>query len=283
MSKLAISALVVVTAAVAVQGSLFGPFGPLGPFGQPAAPPAFGPPGFVQPGAFFPGFPGFPGYQPAVPAYQPSFGPPGYPAGFVPLSAPLSNARALFPVAPVASATPAPFRPKPSPVLERLLVRVLPEDLQDQLAQLLTTYDQGNAECDKQNSGFGPSVGAYRRCVVFNKIAVEQAASALEREADVRAAAEAQAAAEQAAAEKVAAEQAAAEQAAAEQAAADEAEQAAVVEESANEEAAVAEEVDVVAEAAESADDAEEPTVEVEETAEVVVEDVAVEEDSTVA
>lgn len=271
MSKLAISALVIVTAAVAVQGSLFGPFGP---FGQPAAPPAFGPPGFVQPG-FFPGFPGFPGYQPAVPAYQPSF---GYPAGFAPVPSPLA-ARAFFPAAAVAPvATPVPFRPKPSPVLERLLLRVLPEDLQEQLAQLLAAYDQGNAECDKKNTGFGPSVGEYRRCVVFNKIAAEQGATVLENEANVRDAAEAQAAADQANAEKAAAEQVAAEQAAAEQA-----EQAAAVEEAVTEEAAVFQEAEVVAEKAESTDDAEEQTDEVEETAEVVVEDVAVEEDSTVA
>uniref|UniRef100_A0A8D8GAM6 (northern house mosquito) hypothetical protein n=1 Tax=Culex pipiens TaxID=7175 RepID=A0A8D8GAM6_CULPI len=278
MSKLAISALVIVTAAVAVQGSLFGPFGP---FGQPAAPPAFGPPGFVQPGFF----PGFPGYQPAVPAYQPSFGPPGYPAGFASVLSPLA-ARALSPAATVA--TPATFRPKPSPVLERLQLRVLPEDLQEQLDQLLAAYDQGNAECDKKNMGFGPFVGAYRKCVVFNKIAAEQGATVLENEANVRDAAEAQAAADQANAEKAAAEQVAAEQAAAEQAAADqaateEAEQAAVVEESAAEETAVVEEGEVVAEEAESTDDAEEPTVEVEETAEVVVEDVADEVDSTVA
>lgn len=271
MSKLAISALVIVTAAVAVQGSLFGPFGPLGPFGQPAAPPSFGPPGFVQPGFF----PGFPGYQPAVPAYQPSFGPVGYPAGFAPVPSPLA-ARAFFPAAAVAPvAAPALFRPKPSPVLERLLLRVLPEDLQEQLAQLLAAYDQGNAECDKKNTGFGPSVGEYRRCVVFNKIAAEQGATVLENEANVRDAAEALAVAN--------AEQVAAEQVAADQAATEEAEQAAVVEESAAEETAVVEEGEVVAEEAESTDDAEEQTVEVEETAEVVVEDVAVEEDSTVA
>uniref|UniRef100_A0A8D8CUV4 (northern house mosquito) hypothetical protein n=1 Tax=Culex pipiens TaxID=7175 RepID=A0A8D8CUV4_CULPI len=263
MSKLAISALVIVTAAVAVQGSLFGPFGP---FGQPAAPPAFGPPGFVQPGFF----PGFPGYQPAVPAYQPSFGPPGYPAGFASVLSPLA-ARALSPAATVA--TPATFRPKPSPVLERLQLRVLPEDLQEQLDQLLAAYDQGNAECDKKNTGFGPSVGEYRRCVVFNKIAAEQGATVLETEANARDAAEAQAAADQANAEKAAAEQAAAEQA----------EQAAAVEEAVAEEAAVVQEAEAVAEEAESTDDAEEPTVEVEETAEVVVEDVADEVDSTVA
>uniref|UniRef100_A0A8D8HPC6 (northern house mosquito) hypothetical protein n=1 Tax=Culex pipiens TaxID=7175 RepID=A0A8D8HPC6_CULPI len=267
MSKLAISALVIVTAAVAVQGSLFGPFGP---FGQPAAPPAFGPPGFVQPGFF----PGFPGYQPVpVPAYQPSFGPPGYPAGFASVLSPLA-ARAFFPAAAVAPvAAPAPFRPKPSPVLERLLLRVLPEDLQEQLAQLLAAHDQGNAECDKKNTGFGPSVGEYRRCVVFNKIAAEQGATVLETEANARDAAEAQAAADQANAEKAAAEQAAAEQA----------EQAAAVEEAVAEEAAVVQEAEAVAEEAESTDDAEEQTVEVEETAEVVVEDVAVEEDSAVA
>lgn len=241
MSKFAISTLAIVASVVAVQGSLFGPFGPLGPFGQPVAPPAFGTAGFGQPGSFFP--PGY-GFQPVAPVYQPAYGPQGLPTGFAPVSYSQVASRSFVLPAPAPV-----FRPKPSAVLQRLQLRVLPDDLQEQLNQLLVTYEEGNAACDKLNTG-AVFAGFYRRCVVVNKAAVEKVATALEQEADAR--------------DTAAAEQAAAEQAAAEQAAAEETEQAAVAEESVNEEAVVADEADVdVAEVADTTDDVEEPAAEV--------------------
>uniref|UniRef100_A0A1Q3FNV5 Putative conserved secreted protein n=1 Tax=Culex tarsalis TaxID=7177 RepID=A0A1Q3FNV5_CULTA len=301
MSKLAISALVIVASVVVVQGSLFGPGGP---FGQPAA----------QPGVPFPGF----GYQPATPFF-PSFGPPA----FAPSPYTLASRTAVAVPAglPASSGTPAvvPFRPKPSLVMQRLETKrnTLPEDLLEQYEQLLVTLEEGYAACDSYYPTFGFFAGRHRRCVVLAKVAVEQAANVLEQEANDRAAAQqaaeqaaaqaaaeqaaaeqaaaqqaaeeaaaeqaaAQAAAEQAAAEQAAAEQAAAEQATAEQAAAEETEQAAVAEESTTEEAAVVDEAEVdVAEVADQTDNVEEPVVEEDVVADA--EHVNVEEATTVA